>query len=61
MADDALTAECLALLARAGIAIPAERLAAMVAELAELRTHIERVNAACPPDAEPATLFDPWR
>ena len=55
--EDALTAECLALLARAGIAVPSERLPAVVAELAELRTHIDRVNAACPPDAEPATLF----
>ena len=57
MTEDALTAEYMALLARAGIAMPPERLADAVAEFAELRTHVERVNAACPPEAEPATLF----
>lgn len=57
MTEDALTAEYMSLLARAGIAMPAERLAEAVAEFAELRAHVERVNAACPPETEPATLF----
>jgi len=55
--EDALAAEYLALLARAGITMPAERLAGAVEEYADIRTHIDRVNAACPSDAEPATLF----
>lgn len=61
MTEDALAAEYLALLARAGIAMPPERLAEAVAEYAELRAHIDRVNAACPPEAEPATLFGSQR
>ena len=56
-AEDPAAAEYLALLARAGIAVPPERLAEAVAEYVELRGHVERVNAACPPDAEPATMF----
>lgn len=59
MTEGALAAEYLALLARAGIAMPPERLAEAVAEHAELRDHIARVNAACPPEAEPATMFGP--
>lgn len=55
--EDALAAEYLALLARAGITMPPERLAGAVEEYADIRTHIDRVNAACPSDAEPATLF----
>ncbi len=55
--EDALAAEYLALLARAGITMPPERLAGVVEEYADIRTHIDRVNAACPSDAEPATLF----
>ena len=61
MTEDGLTAEYVALLARAGIAMPPGRLAEAVAEFAELRAHVERVNDACPPEAEPATLFSPWR
>ena len=57
----AAQAEYLALLARAGIAMPPERLVEAVAEFVELRTHVERVNAACPQYAEPATTFDPRR
>lgn len=55
--EDALAAEYLALLAHAGITMPPERLAGAVEEYADIRTHIDRVNAACPSDAEPATLF----
>lgn len=55
--EDALAAEYLALLARAGITMPPERLAGAVEEYADIRPHIDRVNAACPSDAEPATLF----
>lgn len=55
--EDALAAEYLALLARAGITMPPERLAGAVEEYADIRTHIDRFNAACPSDAEPATLF----
>lgn len=57
-AEDAAAAEYLALLARAGIAMPPERLAEAVAEFLDLRSHVERVNAACPPDAEPSTMFE---
>lgn len=57
MTEDGSTAEYVALLARVGIAMPPERLAEAVAEFNELRVHIERVNAACPSEAEPATLF----
>jgi len=61
MTEGTLAAEYLARLARAGIAMPPERLAEAVAEYADLLAHIDRVNAACPPDAEPATLFGPQR
>lgn len=54
MTGDALTAEYVALLARAGTAMPPGRLADAVAEFAELCTYVERINAACPPKAEPS-------
>ena len=61
MTPDPLTQEYLALLTRAGITVPAGQLADAVAEYADLRAHVERVNAACPRDAEPATTFRPPR
>lgn len=61
MTEGKLAAEYLALLARAGITIPPARMADAVKEFAELRTHIERVNASCPPEGEPSPLFDPLR
>jgi hypothetical protein len=44
-------------LARAGIALPDGRMAEVVREYRALKQQIATVRAACPPEAEPATIF----
>lgn len=52
--------ELASLLRRAGIAVPSERLAAIVVEHVALRAQIARVNdAVLDPAEEPALVFEP--
>ncbi len=57
MPDAALPSLYPAILAACGIVVPPDRLDGVIAEIIELRGHIDRLNAACPDAGEPATLF----
>ncbi len=46
-----------ALLAAEGIRLPSDRQEAVLRGMRDLREAARRLDAACPPEAEPATIF----
>ncbi len=55
--QDALLAEFEYWLKREGIALPAERCLAALADFADVRKQVEIVDIACQSDPEPSTLL----